>query len=165
MMKFNIAVAGGIKRPCNCLPACNSIVYDAEISQNAFDWNSYARSLKVPKNDSAEYFSVKFVKDFFFHVKVYCNFRYLPTRFQIFFKENEFITLTRTELYGPIDFVASCGGLLGLCTGASLLSVFELLYFCSLRLCCTRVIRRREADSAFNEDSKKGRIANVKQTV
>lgn len=44
-----------VNRPCNCLPACNSITYDAEISQNPFDWNSYAKTLKVPKNESAEY--------------------------------------------------------------------------------------------------------------
>lgn len=89
--------------------------------------------------------------------------RYLPTIFQIFFKENEFITLTRSELYGPIDFVASCGGLLGLCIGASFLSIFELLYFCSLRLCCN--IRTRVAGSEISEQIQTTRIGNIKQTV
>lgn len=48
------SIGATVMRPCNCLPACNSIIYDAEISQNPFDWNRYAKSLKIPKNESAE---------------------------------------------------------------------------------------------------------------
>lgn len=40
------------------------------------------------------------------------------------------------------DFVSSCGGLLGLFMGVSVLSVVELIYFFTLRLCCK--IRQRE---------------------
>lgn len=34
-------VSGGkdLESECNCLPACTSIRYDAEISQAPFDWN------------------------------------------------------------------------------------------------------------------------------
>lgn len=51
----------------------------------------------------------------------------------IFFKEAQFITSRRSELYGQTDFLANCGGLLGLFMGFSILSVAEILYFLTLR--------------------------------
>lgn len=113
----------------------------------------------MPKNESSEYeMSVhhKMEND----SKSDFNFRYLPTRFQIFFKEKEFITLMRSELYGPIDFAASCGGLLGLFMGASFLSVVELVYFCSLRLGCnirTRDNQKREVVPVIYPTSRKAK--------
>lgn len=62
-------------------------------------------------------------------------------RLKIFFKTGEFITLKRSELYGPTDFFASCGGLLGLFMGVSLLSIVEVIYYATLRLCCSLRIR------------------------
>lgn len=35
--------------------------------------------------------------------------------------------------YGITDLIANCGGLLGLFTGTSLLSLIEIAYFCSVR--------------------------------
>lgn len=70
-----------------------------------------------------------------------------PARLSVFFKENQFITSKRSELYGLTDFLANCGGLMGLLMGASFLSVVELIYFFSLRLCCnlrTRMNRKRK---------------------
>lgn len=52
----------------------------------------------------------------------------------MFFKETEFIQLKRNELYGWTDFIANCGGLLGLFMGVSFLSVIEIVYFFTLRL-------------------------------
>ncbi|RZC40060.1 ASC domain containing protein [Asbolus verrucosus] len=54
----------------------------------------------------------------------------------IFFKSDNFITSERNELYGPIDFLANFGGLLGLFTGFSVLSLMEILYFLSVRIVC-----------------------------
>lgn len=34
------------------------------------------------------------------------------------------------------EFISSCGGLLGLFMGISVLSIIELFYFFTLRLCC-----------------------------
>lgn len=58
------------------------------------------------------------------------------TRLTISFKEMQFITSERNELYGSTDFLANCGGLLGLFTGFSFLSTIEIIYFLSLRLFC-----------------------------
>lgn len=68
--------------------------------------------------------------------------RIQPTRLSIFFKERQFLTLKRSELYGYTDFFAKCGGLLGLFMGISLLSIVELIYYCTLRLGCTFRMRR-----------------------
>lgn len=50
----------GISRPCNCLPPCHSIIYDAQVSQTPLNWTSYSKTLNTPKNESSEY--SRFVK-------------------------------------------------------------------------------------------------------
>lgn len=55
-------------------------------------------------------------------------------RVTIFFKEQQFITSERNELYGSTDFLANCGGLLGLFMGFSFLSLLEIIYFLTVRL-------------------------------
>ncbi|CAO1362063.1 unnamed protein product [Diamesa serratosioi] len=82
-------------RQCNCLPACTSIQYDAEISQNVLHKPQY---------------------------------KYLKSSVNIYFKEEYFIAMHRSELYGWIDFIASCGGVVGLFMGFSILSVIETVY-------------------------------------
>jgi Amiloride-sensitive sodium channel len=51
----------------------------------------------------------------------------------VFFRETDFPTQFRKELRGNIDFLANCGGLLGLCLGVSVISFLELIYFCTIR--------------------------------
>ncbi|CAO1310179.1 unnamed protein product [Diamesa serratosioi] len=53
---------------------------------------------------------------------------------KIFFRDSYFIKSKRSELYGWIDFLANCGGLLGLTMGFSILSVVELVYHFTLDL-------------------------------
>lgn len=77
------------KTHCNCLPSCTSITYDAEISQAKFDWVSLFIAYKNPLN---EFPGMQ------------------PARLSIFFKEHQFITSKRSELYGKTDFLANCGG-------------------------------------------------------
>lgn len=52
----------------------------------------------------------------------------------IFFRDTQFITSKRSELYGQTDFLANAGGLLGLFMGVSILSLVEVLYFFTLRV-------------------------------
>jgi acid-sensing ion channel, other len=59
----------------------------------------------------------------------------------MFFKEDQLITYKRSELFGQTDFLANCGGLLGLFMGVSFMSILEIIYFCTLRLWCN--IRRQ----------------------
>ncbi|KAF2886730.1 hypothetical protein ILUMI_19443, partial [Ignelater luminosus] len=100
---------------CNCLPSCTSVSYNAESSQADFNWQ---RVFMAYKANFSEFPGVQM------------------TRVTIFFKEQQFITSERNELYGPVDFLANCGGLLGLFIGFSFLSVMEIFYFLTLRLIC-----------------------------
>ncbi|KAL0821734.1 hypothetical protein ABMA28_005159 [Loxostege sticticalis] len=105
-----------VANKCQCLPACTSIEYEAETSQANFDWKALSRANKVPISKADE--------------------DMLYSRVMVFFKEPQFITSRRSELYGQTDFLANCGGLLGLFMGFSILSVVEIVYFLSLRIIC-----------------------------
>ncbi|XP_055382443.1 pickpocket protein 28-like, partial [Condylostylus longicornis] len=100
---------------CDCLPACTSITYETEITQAHYNFVShYGAFLKdMPTTDN----NTPAVE---------------MTKLYIFFKEAQFLTSKRSELYGTTDFLANCGGLLGLFMGFSLLSFMELIYFCTL---------------------------------
>ncbi|XP_005176877.1 pickpocket protein 28-like [Musca domestica] len=96
---------------CNCMPACTSLDYDTEISEGIFDVESTQRAFNVTN---------------LFTGKV--------SLVEIYFKENQFITSRRSELYGVSDLLANFGGVFGLFMGISILSVVELFYHCTLRL-------------------------------
>ncbi|CAH1966969.1 unnamed protein product [Acanthoscelides obtectus] len=100
---------------CDCLPACTSLVYNAETSQADFNWQKLFQGFRA---NFSEFPGVQF------------------TRVTLFFKEQQFITSERNELFGQTDFLANCGGILGLFTGFSVLSLVEILYFLTLRLMC-----------------------------
>lgn len=84
----------------------------------------------------------------------------VSSKLSISFKQPYLIALNRSEAYTLVDFIArytchsfvtytlvdsysSCGGLFGLYMGISVLSVFELIYYFTLRLCCT--MRQRQS--------------------
>ncbi|GBP43276.1 Pickpocket protein 28 [Eumeta japonica] len=50
-----------------------------------------------------------------------------------YFKNDQFTTITRSELFCRTDFLANCEGLLGLFLGFSFLSIVETIYYSSLR--------------------------------
>ncbi|XP_058122949.1 pickpocket protein 28-like [Anopheles ziemanni] len=58
---------------------------------------------------------------------------YTVSKLEIYFKESHFITSRRSELYGMVDFLANCGGLLGLFMGVSILSLLEICYYITIR--------------------------------
>ncbi|KAJ0174664.1 hypothetical protein K1T71_009772 [Dendrolimus kikuchii] len=113
----NLIKSREVSRHCKCLPACNSIEYEPEISQAYYDWKSLFKAWKMNFSDP-EYQGMKIA------------------RVMIFFKEGQFITSKRSELYGETDFMANCGGLLGLFMGFSILSLVEIFYFITLRFGC-----------------------------
>lgn len=57
-----------------------------------------------------------------------------PSNLFITFKEDRVITTRRIEKYTYTDFLATCGGLLGLFLGVSALSIIEFIYYSTLRL-------------------------------
>lgn len=117
---------------CNCLPACRSITYDAELSFARYNRRRYLHAQNITKSERRQY-----------------------VRLAISFKDNQFFASHRRELYGPTDFLANCGGLLGLFMGFSLLSIVEVVYYCTLRLACNLYRRRRAA----------AKLATVRRTI
>jgi acid-sensing ion channel, other len=91
---------------CNCLPSCTSINYNAEVSQ-------------IPLNP----------EEFGFEIE---DSSLLAVEF--YFTGTSFVHMKRIEMYGWQDFIANCGGLLGLFLGISLVSIIEIFYYLSLRI-------------------------------
>ncbi|XP_055321190.1 pickpocket protein 28-like [Sitodiplosis mosellana] len=99
---------------CKCLPSCSTISYDAVATQGDYDLSSaWSKS--------------KYQTKFSFDNSTF-------SRLVIFFKEEMFIPMKRTEFYSLSSFLASSGGLFGLFLGASLLSFIELIYYFSFRI-------------------------------
>ncbi|KAL9905474.1 pickpocket protein 28 [Glossina fuscipes] len=120
---------------CNCLPACTSIAYEAEISQSDYDYKSLAE-LNGETNEKDKLYGAK------------------KTRLSIFFKEAQFLTSKRSELYGTTEFLANCGGLLGLFMGVSTLSIVEIIYFCTVRLATNLKMRHKKRKELQNYEDK-----------
>lgn len=74
---------------CNCLPACTSIGYDIETTQNNIKYDEYEFATS---GETSEFF---------------------VSQINIYFKEAQFSTSQRSELYGLVDFLANIGGLYG----------------------------------------------------
>ncbi|XP_015833908.2 pickpocket protein 28-like [Tribolium castaneum] len=107
---------------CDCLPLCSDLNYNIETSQSDWDWQMVFTAIGMePFNDT-----------------------YISS-LTIYFKSNDFITSVRNELYGPMDFVANFGGLLGLFTGFSILSLMEIIYFLTVRIFCNKILYRKWA--------------------
>ncbi|XP_053614914.1 pickpocket protein 28-like isoform X2 [Plodia interpunctella] len=99
---------------CDCLQACTELKYDAEVSQAVYDLTNYHKN---PNPDIA-------------------NELRLPSGLVVYFAEELFTSLRRSELYGGVDFVANCGGIMGLFMGFSFLSLVEIVYYFTMRLWC-----------------------------
>ncbi|KAL1488868.1 hypothetical protein ABEB36_014663 [Hypothenemus hampei] len=99
---------------CSCLPICNDLTYSMDISQSRWDYQSKYVALNQ--------------KNF--------NKKMRMSRLSIYFRTSQFVTSIRHELYGIPDFVANFGGLLGLFTGFSALSIMEIVYFLTIRMFC-----------------------------
>lgn len=97
------------RNECNCLPACTSIDYHGEIDRVKFKWQPFI------DDDGTKSFS----------------------KLTVVFRDHQVDTVKRIEMQTFTDFLAICGGLLGLFLGVSVLSVIEFIYFFTLRLYCT----------------------------
>ncbi|XP_076161404.1 pickpocket protein 28 isoform X2 [Ptiloglossa arizonensis] len=101
---------------CNCYPGCFEINYNVEISQSKL----------VPNFNIAENY-VKNSKQYFTENMAVVH---------LFFVESQFTKYMKNELFGFTEFLSSTGGLLGLFMGFSFLSLVEIVYFLTLRICC-----------------------------
>jgi Amiloride-sensitive sodium channel len=96
--------------PCKCLPACTTISFESEV---------FVAKLNESTSNEGHNLDLK-------------EFEY--SQINVYFKENSFFKSQRVELYGATDFLATCGGLLGLFLGVSVISFLEIAYFCTIGL-------------------------------
>lgn len=106
-------------RVCNCLPLCTDLNY--KVSSSQAHWSPKS-GLSLSLNDN----------------ETFSNITNNIAKVRAYFFSSDFIGSERNELFGPIDFLANFGGLLGLFTGFSILSLMEIIYFLSVRLLCNR---------------------------
>ncbi|XP_048000716.1 pickpocket protein 28-like [Leguminivora glycinivorella] len=109
---------------CICLQLCHSVQYEAEPVRTNFDFTAF---------DEARH---KFTNELYGLSNPYKSQIEGLTRIEMYFKDAQFVTMRRKELFGATDFLAECGGLGGVFLGFSFLSLVELIYFCTLRLFC-----------------------------
>ena len=107
---------------CNCLPDCNTINYDYELSQADYRFHELFNAYEADSNEISGL---------------------ILARITIAIKDEQFSTTTRSENYGLYEFIGNCGGLLGLFMGVSLISVIELIYYFTLRLACNFGCRQK----------------------
>lgn len=110
---------------CNCLPSCTSLNYNVESSQVLSYVEQLIASLGNTNNVTLSLAGIE------------------ATIINIQFKENQFFYSQRNELYDWGDFIANCGGLMGLFMGVSLVSIIEIIYHLSLRLYCNLKVNRK----------------------
>ncbi|CAO1407458.1 unnamed protein product [Diamesa serratosioi] len=118
-------VNDGFEDECKCLPACTSIEYNAEISQSKYDYTKFHKKMQT-LNHSGDY---------------------ILSTINIYFKESNIISSRRSELYGITEFLANCGGLLGLFMGFSLISLVEVFYFFVFKL------SKKKETNVINEEN------------
>ncbi|KAG5865225.1 hypothetical protein JTB14_020373 [Gonioctena quinquepunctata] len=114
--------SGDMDSACNCLPLCTELTYDIETARNFLPWRDQFRAEKRIN----ELFELLGVNLSTIHL----------SKLSVYFSRDQFLTSQRNELYGPFDFLANFGGLLGLFTGFSLLSGVEIIYYLSVRWFC-----------------------------
>ncbi|XP_055920631.1 pickpocket protein 28 [Eupeodes corollae] len=102
-----------LKSRCNCLPGCVSLSYNFDTSQARMEGMGTIEA----KNDSYDEHP-----DFMW------------SRLTVYFKEQQFTAMKRSELYAVTTLIANYGGVLSLSIGFSILSIVELFYFITIRL-------------------------------
>nr|XP_023021889.1 pickpocket protein 28-like [Leptinotarsa decemlineata] len=111
---------------CNCMPLCTDLTYDVETARTKFLWREQFRAEKKVAEDLDSQ-------------KINVSLMHL-SRLSVYFMKDQFLESQRTELYGPFDFLANFGGLLGLFTGFSVLSAVEIVYYLTVRWYFNRVL-------------------------
>ncbi|XP_061709461.1 pickpocket protein 28-like [Cydia pomonella] len=131
---------------CQCLPLCHSVQYEAEVARTRV-LNQF-HLLKISSNEfyTHTHARTRARTHARIHARMHARIHFtavyltrrsgLPYRFaqiSMNYKESHFTSLRRSELFGATDFLANCGGLLGLFLGFSFLSLVEIFYFFTLR--------------------------------
>lgn len=123
---------------CNCPLDCEETVYSQELSQaNTVGRGTTFSRLKAKGNylwklqesidNATTPAKAKKLEN------LYKEIMNSSSLVHFYFKETGIVQYTREELYGIMDLVAAFGGIIGLCSGFSLLSGVEIIYWFTIR--------------------------------
>jgi amiloride-sensitive sodium channel len=124
---------------CECPNDCEETLYFQEMSQADLKEDSrFFKRMHKPKNvlwhlNETIHNTTKDTKRAQLQA-VYDDVIESSSLVHIYFKELGIVKYSRDELYGIMDVIAACGGIVGLCMGFSLISGVELIYWFTLRL-------------------------------
>uniref|UniRef100_A0A182RXW2 Uncharacterized protein n=1 Tax=Anopheles funestus TaxID=62324 RepID=A0A182RXW2_ANOFN len=140
---------------CDCLPACSSVRFDLQITQDSHTEEREVRtSIETVEELQAKlqlWFDVgkEAFEDVDITTKSVLLFSPVYSVLQVYFQDTHFIPAQRSELHGLVDFLANCGGLLGLFIGVSLLSIVEAIYYIVVR---PLSLRKRKTDTGESHE-------------
>ena len=100
-----------IEASCGCLPECEETIYDVTVSSSTI--NDYTKKRVVEKANAPSLKAFNFDKN--------------VIGLKIFFGEMRYTLSKQTSLYTTASLFREFGGQLGLCLGASILTIAELL--------------------------------------
>ena len=110
-----------------CPPACTEVKYFASMSTVPLKaQDGRYQNLYVP---TYLFRNIYLIHEFWIFVESLVH---------IFFKDSSIVKFKRSELYKFTDIISNIGGTLGLCTGFSLISAIELVYFITCRYFCKK---------------------------
>ncbi|KAI5635502.1 amiloride-sensitive sodium channel domain-containing protein [Phthorimaea operculella] len=112
------------ERQCEeCLASCTEISFDERMSSGPL-LKPLVKEMANRTGRSTEYFVENMLVVHFY------------------FEDGKFQRFTKGVIFGLTEFLSNTGGLLGLCMGFSMMSLIELLYYCTLRAFCKARHRR-----------------------
>uniref|UniRef100_A0A182P5E3 Pickpocket n=1 Tax=Anopheles epiroticus TaxID=199890 RepID=A0A182P5E3_9DIPT len=97
---------------CDCLPACTTIKYDVELSNDWINLDAMLDSM-IKHDKSME--------------------GMMPMLLYVYFKDNKFLYIERVEYMNFNGELANFGGILALLSGMSLTSIAEIVYYILVR--------------------------------
>lgn len=131
MRYFNDTYAAKFRAECNCLPSCVDIQFNSKISEldyinpnNEQRQDTYCYYVMISHSLLIVWRQINIMN---FSVNI-------STMLTLTFDTNEFLLLKRSEKYADTMMFSTCGGLLGLFMGISLLNITEIFFYLILQI-------------------------------
>lgn len=112
----NFFLSNSDEFPCDCKPACDSLKYEARMSQAVF---SYKNTFTAYKEDLEDEFPDTAM-----------------SRLVVYMDEDFYVPSTSPPSDSSLEFIAKLGGVLAFFLGASWISLIEVAYFLVRRVFC-----------------------------
>ncbi|KAI5701245.1 hypothetical protein M8J75_007644 [Diaphorina citri] len=122
---------------CQCLPSCSEIRYDIDIVELTRNWTKFASKVDATKFfDDGLLYTPDYRRD---PAKINTSLSPGESRpniavLNLFFKKNTVSSVMRSPMMTFSELVANIGGVMSLFIGCSIVSVFEIFYFLTLRI-------------------------------